>query len=388
MAFRSSRRLVRAAIAARINNPEAALRSHFIATATVDLTGCDYTVASSLPSPPPSDADTRASRASRLLSDSKNPSAQSRTRGIALLAGLPAPLFPAQPLRVSPANGAPLIVPRARSISETTLPPAAVSVIPRRSLAHSHRRTGANSTVPHVVPGAVRDGMSARDSEVPRVQHKKQGKHEEKEEDEDEEEEAEEEEEEETGRGSKSGARKKGKDKKEASGKKGGGGKKGRGGGGGVGEGEEGGGEEAVQGAVDLVQVHVEEAKEALIKELAKIRTGRAAPGLLDHVHLEAYGRPSPLSRVATVTVKDPQLLSVTLHDASLLGAAMKGLQESPMGLNPSHTSHTAILVPIPRLTKEVREAMFKLAQKAAESARVSLRRARKEVSGGCLVGC
>ncbi|CAI5958383.1 unnamed protein product [Closterium sp. NIES-64] len=172
--------------------------------------------------------------------------------------------------------------------------------------------------------------------------------------------------------------RKKGKDKKEASGKKGAGVKKGRGGGGGGGE-EEGGGEEAVQRAVDLVQVHVEEAKEALIKELAKIRTGRAAPGLLDHVHLEAYGRPSPLSRVATVTVKDPQLLSVTLHDASLLGAAMKGLQESPMGLNPSHTSHTAILVPIPKLTKEVREAMFKLAQKAAESARVSLRRARKE---------
>ncbi|CAI5459182.1 unnamed protein product [Closterium sp. Yama58-4] len=121
------------------------------------------------------------------------------------------------------------------------------------------------------------------------------------------------------------------------------------------------------------------ERDEALIKELAKIRTGRASPGLLDHVHVEAYGRPSPLSRIATVTVKDPQLLSVTLHDASLLGAAMKGLQESPMGLNPSHTSHTVILVPIPKLTKEVREAMFKLAQKAAESARVSLRRARKE---------
>ncbi|CAI7731449.1 unnamed protein product, partial [Closterium sp. NIES-54] len=319
MAFRSSRRLVRAAIAARINNPEAALRSHFIATATVDLTGCDYTVASSLPSPPPSDADTRASRASRLLSDSKNPSAQSRTRGIALLAGLPAPLFPAQPLRVSPANGAPLIVPRARSISETTLPPAAVSVIPRRSLAHSHRRT---------------DKLHK--------QHKKQGKHEEKEEDEDEEEEAEEEEEEETGRGSKSGARKKGKDKKEASGKKGGGGKKGRGGGGGVGEGEEGGGEEAVQGAVDLVQVHVEEAKEALIKELAKIRTGRAAPGLLDHVHLEAYGRPSPLSRVATVTVKDPQLLSVTLHDASVSVPPTCPLHDASVSVPPTCPLHDA----------------------------------------------
>ncbi|CAI5469020.1 unnamed protein product, partial [Closterium sp. Yama58-4] len=287
MAFRSSRRLVRAAISARITNPETALRSHAIATATVDLTGCDRTVDSPFLSSPPSDADTRESRACRLLDEITYPIAPNRTRGIASLARLAAPLFPAPPLRVPPANATPLIVPRSRSNPAAALPPAAASVIPRRCLAHSHRRT---------------DKLHK--------QHKKQGKHEERE---------------------------------------------------------------------HLVKVHVEEAKEALIKELAKIRTGRAAPGLLDHVHVEAYGRPSPLSRVATVTVKDPQLLSVTLHDASLLGAAMKGLQESPMGLNPSHTSHTVILVPIPKLTKEVREAMFKLAQKAAESARVSLRRARKE---------
>eukprot|EP00897_Mesotaenium_endlicherianum_P002634 jgi/Mesen1/2399/ME000157S01539 len=117
---------------------------------------------------------------------------------------------------------------------------------------------------------------------------------------------------------------------------------------------------------------------DSLARELGKLRTGRATPGMLDHVTVDAYGAGTPLNRVASVSVRDSQTLSVSLHDPNLKAAVEKGIRESPMGLNPV-SEGSSLTVPIPRLTQETCQAMTKLVVKAGETVKVSLRRARKD---------
>eukprot|EP00850_Spirogloea_muscicola_P016398 SM000132S26913 [mRNA] locus=s132:326619:328386:- [translate_table: standard] len=152
----------------------------------------------------------------------------------------------------------------------------------------------------------------------------------------------------------------------------------------------------------------MEAAVEALGRELGKLRTGRATParqyslvciltalnellaepagplvafsaGMLDHVVVSAYGSLTPLNRVATVSLADAHTLAVTLYDPSLLHEVEKGITESPMGLNPAQGAGGSLTVNVPKLTQETRQAMIKLAIKAGEAAKVSIRRARKE---------
>lgn len=119
------------------------------------------------------------------------------------------------------------------------------------------------------------------------------------------------------------------------------------------------------------------DALDALRREFASVRTGKATPALLDTVRVEAYGSKMPLNQVASVHTPDATLLVVQPFDKSLLGEIERGIQMADLGLNPGNDGNV-IRVPIPPLTEERRKEYAKLLHKMAEEARVSVRHARK----------
>ena len=119
------------------------------------------------------------------------------------------------------------------------------------------------------------------------------------------------------------------------------------------------------------------DALDALRREFATVRTGKATPALLDTVKVEAYGTKMPLNQVASVHSPDATLLVVQPFDKSLLGEIERGIQIADLGLNPGNDGNV-IRVPIPPLTEERRREYAKLLHKMAEEARVSIRHARK----------
>jgi ribosome recycling factor len=116
---------------------------------------------------------------------------------------------------------------------------------------------------------------------------------------------------------------------------------------------------------------------EHLQHELANIRTGRATPGMLDHLKIEAYGERVPMKAVGSVSVRDSQLLAVTLFDPGLVDAVVAGIAQSPLKLNP-RAEGQEILVPVPSPTAETLTAMSKMCKSEGETAKVSVRHARK----------
>lgn len=116
---------------------------------------------------------------------------------------------------------------------------------------------------------------------------------------------------------------------------------------------------------------------EAVHREFAGVRTGKATPALLDVVQVEAYGSRMPLKQTATVSAPEPQLLVVQPWDANLVNAVAKAIQSSDLGLNPS-VDGDLIRVSIPSLTEERRRDMVKLLHKFAEEGRIAVRHARQ----------
>ncbi|MEQ8604028.1 MAG: ribosome recycling factor [Marivibrio sp.] len=125
--------------------------------------------------------------------------------------------------------------------------------------------------------------------------------------------------------------------------------------------------ERRMQGAVD-----------ALRKELAGLRTGRASPSLLDPVRVSAYGSDMPLNQVAAVSVPEPRMLTVTVWDINNIKATEKAIRESELGLNPQ-TEGNVIRIPIPELNEERRKDLIKVAHKYAEQARIAIRNVRRD---------
>jgi ribosome recycling factor len=121
----------------------------------------------------------------------------------------------------------------------------------------------------------------------------------------------------------------------------------------------------------------MDDAIEALRREFASVRTGKATPALLDTVRVDAYGSKLPINQVASVHTPEPSLLVVQPFDKSLLGDIERGIQMADLGLNPSNDGNI-IRVPIPALTEERRREYAKLLHKMAEEGRVSVRHARK----------
>ncbi len=119
---------------------------------------------------------------------------------------------------------------------------------------------------------------------------------------------------------------------------------------------------------------------EALVHELAKIRTGRAHPALLDHVKVSYYGSEVPISQVANVAVEDSRTLTITPWEKNMVAVVEKAIIQSDLGINPN-TAGTVIRVPMPQLTEERRRDLQRIARHEAEQARVAVRNIRRDAN-------
>ena len=117
---------------------------------------------------------------------------------------------------------------------------------------------------------------------------------------------------------------------------------------------------------------------ETIIKALAKIRTGRAHPSLLEHISVSYYGSATPLSQVANIGVEDGRTLTVQPWEQPMVKAVEKAIMESDLGLNPN-TAGTMIRIPLPPLTEERRKDLTKVARSEAEGAKVAIRNIRRD---------
>lgn len=119
---------------------------------------------------------------------------------------------------------------------------------------------------------------------------------------------------------------------------------------------------------------------DAFKAEIAKLRTGRANPGILDHVHVDYYGSEMPLNQVANISATDARTLTITPWEKSMTPVIEKAILNSDLGLNPS-TSGTVIRVPMPALNEERRKELIKVVRNEAEAARVSIRNVRRDAN-------
>lgn len=125
----------------------------------------------------------------------------------------------------------------------------------------------------------------------------------------------------------------------------------------------------------------MEKSLEALVHNFNKIRTGRAHPSLLDGLKVEYYGASTPINQVANINVEDARTLSLTAWDKSMIPEIEKAIYKSDLGLNPT-TAGEVIRIPMPMLTEETRRGFTRQARQEAESARVSVRNARRDAMG------
>jgi ribosome recycling factor len=119
---------------------------------------------------------------------------------------------------------------------------------------------------------------------------------------------------------------------------------------------------------------------EALGHELAKVRTGRAHPSLLDHIRVSYYGSEVPISQVANINVEDARTLTVTPWEKNMVSAVEKAIMTSDLGLNPM-TAGTVIRVPMPPLTEERRRDLIKVVRHEAEGSKVAIRNIRRDAN-------
>ena len=124
----------------------------------------------------------------------------------------------------------------------------------------------------------------------------------------------------------------------------------------------------------------MELAIEGIRHEFAGIRTGKASPGLIETLQVEAYGARMPLNQLATISAPEPRLLVIQPWDKSITGSVVKAIQSSDLSLTPLHEGNI-IRVPIPQLNEERRKELVRLAHKVAENGRISIRHSRKDAN-------
>ena len=122
----------------------------------------------------------------------------------------------------------------------------------------------------------------------------------------------------------------------------------------------------------------MKKAVEALKRNLATIRTGRASPGLIEGLMVDYFGTSMPLNQLATISVPEARLLAVQPWDKQAISLVEKAILQANLGLNPSNDG-TLIRIPIPPLTDERRQELVKMVQKRVEEGRVSIRNARRD---------
>lgn len=121
---------------------------------------------------------------------------------------------------------------------------------------------------------------------------------------------------------------------------------------------------------------------DTLKNDLAKVRTGRAHVGMLDHIQVDYYGNPTQLTQVANVTLVDARTIGVQPWEKKMIGAVEKAIREADLGLNPA-TQGDMIRVPTPPLTEERRKEMVKLVKSEAEDAKIAIRNIRRDANEG-----
>lgn len=135
-----------------------------------------------------------------------------------------------------------------------------------------------------------------------------------------------------------------------------------------------------IEDAIELAQDAMSTATDRLVRELAKVRAGRANPALLDGVRVEAYGVQMSLKEVATVSTADARMLIVKPFDAGNLSPIEKAIMNAGLGLNPS-SDGVVLRVPIPPLTEERRKGLVKQVKDLAEDAKIAIRAGRRDAN-------
>ena len=127
-------------------------------------------------------------------------------------------------------------------------------------------------------------------------------------------------------------------------------------------------------------RIRMSKSLDSLRTELAKIRTGRAHPSLLEHVQVDYYGSLVPISQAANVSIEDARTLAVTAWDKSMVQTLEKAIMKSDLGLNPV-TAGTIIRIPLPPLTEERRVSLGKVVHNEGENAKIAIRNIRRDAN-------
>jgi len=135
-----------------------------------------------------------------------------------------------------------------------------------------------------------------------------------------------------------------------------------------------------MQAVIREVETRMQGALDALGREFAGVRTGRASTGLLEGIRVDYYGTPTPVPQVASLSVPDPKTVLIQPWDASLLPAIEKAIMKSDLGLTPANDGKVIRLV-MPPLNEERRKQLAKAVGKLAEDARVAIRNIRHDAN-------
>ncbi|MCK5374382.1 MAG: ribosome recycling factor [Alphaproteobacteria bacterium] len=135
-----------------------------------------------------------------------------------------------------------------------------------------------------------------------------------------------------------------------------------------------------IEETIKDAEIRMGKSVDSLHTELAKIRTGRAHPSLLDHITVDYYGAATPLSQVANVSVEDARTLSISPWEKDMVAPIEKAIMKSDLGLNPA-TAGTIIRIPMPQLTEERRRDLVRVVKNEAEGGRVAVRNIRRDAN-------
>lgn len=119
---------------------------------------------------------------------------------------------------------------------------------------------------------------------------------------------------------------------------------------------------------------------EATKNQMAKVRTGRAHPSLLDSIKVSYYGAMTPLNQVGNVSIEDSRTLTISVFDSTMIQAVEKAIMTSDLGLNPM-SAGAIIRIPLPALTEERRKDLIKVVRAEAENGRIAVRNVRREAN-------
>ncbi len=129
---------------------------------------------------------------------------------------------------------------------------------------------------------------------------------------------------------------------------------------------------------IEALEKRMDGALTALRGEFASLRTGRASASMLDPVTVEAYGSPTPINQLGTITVPEPRMVLINVWDKSMVNAVDKAIRNSGLGINPQMDG-TILRLPIPELNEERRRDLAKVAGQYAEHARIAVRNVRRD---------